>query len=68
LVHGFVVTAITRHELPPADLPDDEYAASLTFELNGIILAANMNFVVTGDPAALALPRALVRRRLGVAA
>jgi hypothetical protein len=39
---------------------------ALTFELSGIILAANTNFVLRGEPGALDMPRKLVRRRLGI--
>ena len=46
--------------------PRDEDPDALTFELNGIILAANANFVLRADPAALELARRVVRRRLGV--
>ena len=38
----------------------------LVFELNGIILAANANYVMTDDPATLDLARRAVRRRLVV--
>ena len=48
LIRQFVVTAIEQHELPADEDPD-----ALTFELNGIILAANSNFVLRDDPAAL---------------
>ena len=61
LIRQFVVTAIEQHELPADEDPD-----ALTFELNGIILAANANFVLREDPAALDLARRIVRRRLGV--
>lgn len=61
LIRGFVVTALERHELA-----DDEDADALTFELNGIILAANANFVLHQDPTALEVARAVVRRRLGI--
>ena len=61
LIRGFVVTAIAQHELPA-----DEDADELTFELNGIILAANTRFVLHQDPAALDMARTVVRRRLGV--
>jgi AcrR family transcriptional regulator len=61
LIRGFVVTAIDQHELPADEDPD-----ALTFELNGIILAANSSFVLHDDPQVLALPRNLVRRRLGI--
>ena len=48
LIRQFVVTALEQHELPADEDPD-----ALTFELNGIILAANTNFVLREDPAAL---------------
>jgi AcrR family transcriptional regulator len=47
-------------------LPSDEDIALLVFELNGILLAANANFVMTEDPATLDIARRAVRRRLGV--
>lgn len=50
--------------LEQGDLPADEDPAELTFELNGVILAANTNFVLHGDPAALEVARRVVRRRL----
>ncbi len=52
LVRQFVLTAIEQHELPT-----EEDADALTFELNGIILAANANFVLRDDPAVLDLAR-----------
>jgi AcrR family transcriptional regulator len=61
LIRQFVVIAIERHELDSDEDPD-----ALTFELNGIILAANANFVLRADPAALELARHIVRRRLGI--
>jgi AcrR family transcriptional regulator len=61
LIRGFVVTALERHELAA-----DEDADALTFELSGMILAANANFVLHQDPAALEVARAVVRRRLGI--
>ena len=62
LIRQFVVTALDQHELAAG-----EDADVLTFELNGIILAANTNFVLREDPAALDLARTVVRRRLGTA-
>jgi AcrR family transcriptional regulator len=59
LIHQFVATA---KEL--GELPDDEDANQLTFELNGIILAANTSFVLHQDPGALDIARQVVRRRL----
>jgi AcrR family transcriptional regulator len=63
LIRQFVVTALERLELPADEDPD-----TLTFELNGIILAANASFVLRGDPAAIELARQVVRRRLGITA
>jgi AcrR family transcriptional regulator len=61
LIRGFIVTAIEQHELPADEDPDD-----LTFEVSGMILAANANFVLRGDPAALGTAKNIVRRRLGI--
>ena len=60
LIRQFVVTALEQHELPADEDPD-----ALTFELNGMILAANANFILHEDPAALDMARRVVRRRLG---
>jgi len=62
-VGGFVVTAINQHALAADEDPD-----ALTFELNGIILAANSSFVLFDDPKVLEMPRNLLRRRLGIPA
>ena len=61
MVRQFIVTAIEQHELPVDEDPD-----TLSFELNGIILAANANFVLHEDPASLRMAKHVVRRRLGV--
>jgi AcrR family transcriptional regulator len=61
-IRQFIVEALERHELPADEDPD-----ALTFELNGIILAANANFVLHEDAVALDMARNIVRRRLGVA-
>jgi len=63
LIREFIMTALEQHELPVDEDPD-----ALTFELNGIILAANANFVLRGDPTALDMARHVVRRRLGITA
>jgi AcrR family transcriptional regulator len=63
LIRQFVVDALERHQLPADEDPD-----ALTFELNGIILAANTNFVLRQDPAALHMAGGIVRRRLGITA
>ena len=61
LIRGFIVTALEQHELPTEEDPDE-----LTFEINGIILAANANFVLRDDPAVLRTAKSIVRRRLGM--
>jgi AcrR family transcriptional regulator len=63
LIRQFVITALERHELAADEDPD-----ALTFELNGMILAANTNFVLHDDPATLEMASIVVRRRLGVSA
>jgi AcrR family transcriptional regulator len=63
LIRGFIVTAIGQNELPP-----DEDPEALTFELNGIILAANSSFVLHDDPEVLEMPRRLIARRIGTPA
>jgi AcrR family transcriptional regulator len=59
VIRGFAVTAIEMGELGP-----EENADQLTFELNGIILAADTNFVLHDEPEQLDLARQVVRRRL----
>lgn len=61
LIRQFTVTALEQHELPANEDPD-----ALTFELNGVILAANTNFVLREEPAALDMAKNVVRRRLGI--
>jgi AcrR family transcriptional regulator len=61
-IRQFVVTAIEHGELPPDEDPD-----ALTFEVHGLILAANAHFVLSDDPAALAFASTVARRRLNVA-
>jgi hypothetical protein len=60
LIRGFAATAIEQQELPAREDP-----GRLAFELNGIILATNANFVLHDDPAVLDLARQVVRQRLG---
>jgi tetracycline repressor-like protein len=62
LIRGFAVTAVVRNELPAGEDP-----GRLAFELNGIMLATDTNFVQHEDPAVLDLARQIVRQRLGVA-
>jgi AcrR family transcriptional regulator len=59
LIRRFVVAALDAHELPTDEDPD-----ALTFELGGIILAANTSFVLREDPAVLEMAKRIVRRRL----
>jgi AcrR family transcriptional regulator len=61
LLRGFAATAIEQNQLPPGEDPD-----RLAFELNGIILAADANFVLHDNPAVLDLARQVVHRRLGL--
>ena len=61
LLRGFAATAIEQNELPPGEDPD-----RLAFELNGIILATDANFVLRDDPTVLDLARQVVHRRLGL--
>jgi AcrR family transcriptional regulator len=61
LVRGFAATAIEQHELPAREDP-----GRLAFELHGIMLAADINFVLHDDPAVLNLARQIVHQRLGV--
>ena len=61
LVRQFAVTAIEQHELPAREDPD-----RLAFELHGIMLAADINFVLHDDPTVLNLARQIVRQRLGL--
>ncbi len=63
LIRQFVDTATEQRELPAHD-----DAEALTFELNGIMLAANAQYVLRQDPATLDLAKAVVRRRLGITA
>jgi AcrR family transcriptional regulator len=60
LIRKFIVTALENHELPRDEDPD-----ALMFEVNGMILAANANFVLRSDPAVLDMAKHVVRRRLG---
>jgi hypothetical protein len=59
LIRSFVEAAIEEGEL-------DADPVQLTFEINGIILAADASFVLLGDPRTLDVARQVVRRRLGL--
>jgi hypothetical protein len=52
LLRGFAATAIEQNQLPSGEDPDQ-----LAFELNGICLAADANFVLHDNPAVLDLAR-----------
>jgi hypothetical protein len=60
LIRQLVMTALEHGELP-----DDEDPDALTFELSGVMFAANANFVLRDDTGALDLARSIVHRRLG---
>jgi AcrR family transcriptional regulator len=59
VIREFVANAQARGELSDED-PDQ-----LTFEIGGVILAANANFVLYHDAGVLDVARRVVRRRLG---
>jgi hypothetical protein len=61
MIRGFAATALEQHELPAREDP-----GRLAFELHGIMLAADTNFVLHDDPACLNLARQIVRQRLGL--
>jgi AcrR family transcriptional regulator len=61
LIRGFAATAVDQNELPGSEDPD-----RLAFELNGIMLATDTNFVLHDDPAVLVLARQITQQRLGV--
>jgi AcrR family transcriptional regulator len=60
LIRGFAAAALARRELIAGEDP-----GRLAFELNGIMLAADTNFVLHDDPAVLDLARQIVHQRLG---
>jgi AcrR family transcriptional regulator len=61
LIRGFADTALEQKELPAREDP-----GRLAFELHGIMLAADTNFVLHDDPTVLNLARQIVRQRLGL--
>jgi hypothetical protein len=63
LIRGFVVKAIEQKELPASEDPE-----ALTFEINGLVLAANSSFVLQDDPKASEMPRRVLRQRIGLPA
>jgi AcrR family transcriptional regulator len=61
LLEGFAIKAIEMNELSAGEDP-----SQLAFELNGILLAADVRFVLNGDTTAPDFARRVVRRRLGL--
>jgi AcrR family transcriptional regulator len=59
LIRQFVVEAIQHGQLS-----EDEHPDALAFELSGMVLATNANFVLHEDPAVIDLAKQVVRRRL----
>ena len=59
LLRDFAAAALAQGELPGSEDPDQ-----LAFELNGIIFAADTNFVLHDDPAVLDLGRQIIHQRL----
>jgi AcrR family transcriptional regulator len=60
LLRGSAAAAVEQNELPADEDPD-----RLAFELNGIMLATDTNFVLHDDPDVLHLARQIVYQRLG---
>ena len=63
LIRGSAAVAVEKNELPADEDPD-----RLAFELNGIMLATDTNFVLHDDPAVLDLARQIVHQRLAAQA
>lgn len=61
MLADFASTARDQHELPA-----DEDADRLAFELHAVLLGADTKFVLSDDPTVLELAREVVRRRLGL--
>ena len=61
LIRENIAAGLAQHELA-----DDEDVDELTFELSGMILAANSSFILRQDNALLKMAKAVVRRRLGI--
>jgi AcrR family transcriptional regulator len=61
LIRQFAATAVELGELPANEDP-----VQLAFELDGLILAADVTFVIHDDLGALETARRIVRRRLGL--
>jgi AcrR family transcriptional regulator len=61
-----LILQYTQQAQELGQLPAEEDVRLLVFELNGVILAANASFVMTGDPATLETARRAVRRLLKV--
>jgi AcrR family transcriptional regulator len=61
LVRGFAATAVEQRELPAGEDP-----TRLAFELHGIMLAADSDFVLRDDATVLDMAGQIVRRRLGL--
>jgi AcrR family transcriptional regulator len=61
IIRQLVELAQERHEIAEDEDPD-----ALTFEISGMLFAANANFVLHGDPAVPAMAKRVVRRRLGI--
>jgi AcrR family transcriptional regulator len=61
LLRKSAADAIRRKQLPRTEKPD-----ALAFELHGVVLAADVHFVLHGNEGALDTARQVVRRRLSV--
>jgi AcrR family transcriptional regulator len=63
---GGLILQFARRAQELGEIASDEDPTLLAFDLNGIILAANANFVMTQNATALDVARRAVRRRLGL--
>ena len=63
LIRGSAAVAVEKNELPADEDPD-----RLAFELNGIMLATDTNYVLHDAPAVLDLARQIVHQRLAAQA
>lgn len=61
MIRRFAGTAREHGEIAKDEDPD-----ALAFELSGIVLATNANFVLRQDPDVIDLAKQVVRRRLGI--
>jgi len=62
-----IIRELADQAIASGQLPANEESELLAFELTGMILAADANFVMTDDVRSLDVARRALRRRLGIA-